>query len=239
MRNDFSASAKEELAKRVGYVCSNPGCRQPTSGPQSTPSGTVNIGVAAHITAASPRGPRYDSSLPPQERSSSANGIWLCQTCAKLIDSDLIQYTVEKLREWKSDAEASAARALEHRRAPTTASEGAFLEAERLMPELIAEMREDVRSDQTQLVRQFGILPSPGVVFGHTKPRFVYFETEHPQLLLQVDWLEEMGFVVDVTPKSTPTFGIAPEFIRWLREGIEQERRAYLRPPPGPSVFRS
>ena len=105
MRNDFPMPLKEELAKRVGFLCSNPGCRQPTSGPQHSPSGTVNIGVAAHITAASSGGPRYDSSLSSGDRSSGQNAIWLCQTCAKLIDSDVAQYTVEKLQEWKSDAE--------------------------------------------------------------------------------------------------------------------------------------
>ena len=217
MRDDFPAGVKEELAKRVGYLCSNPGCRQPTSGPQSTPSGTVNIGVAAHITTASPGGPRYDSSLSSEQRASAENGIWLCQTCAKLIDSDQSRYTVEKLAEWKSDAEAAAARALEHRRAPVTESEGVFLEAELLMPELIAEMREDVCGDETELIREFVVLPSRNVVFWHTKPRFVYSETDHAQLRLQVDWLEEMGVVVDVTPKNTPIYRMVSEFVRWLR----------------------
>src|SRR5438132_10032841 len=119
MRDGFPPNVKEELAKRVGYNCSNPRCRQPTSGPQSTPYGTVNIGVAAHVTAAAPGGPRYDSSLSNEQRSSSSNGIWLCQTCAKLIDSDLSRYTVEKICEWKTDAEAAAARALEYRLAPS------------------------------------------------------------------------------------------------------------------------
>jgi hypothetical protein len=63
MRDDFPTLIKEMLAKRVGYRCSNPGCRKPTSGPQEDPSKAVNVGVAAHITAASPNGPRYDPSL--------------------------------------------------------------------------------------------------------------------------------------------------------------------------------
>jgi hypothetical protein len=54
MRDDFSLTTKELLAKRVGYLCSNPKCQQPTSGPQEDPSKAVNIGVACHITAASP-----------------------------------------------------------------------------------------------------------------------------------------------------------------------------------------
>lgn len=218
MRDEFPVAVKDELSKRVGYLCSNPGCRQPTSGPKSSPSGTVNIGVASHITAASPGGPRYDSKLSVGQRSSAENGIWLCQTCAKLIDSDKTQFGVEKLREWRSDAEAAAARALARRRAPATESEGVFLEAERLMPGLIAEMRADVRSDVTQLVREIVPLRSQGMVFGGRKEHLVYYETDHPDLQLQIDWLVDMGLVLDVTPANTPIYRITSEFWHWLRE---------------------
>ncbi len=107
-RDDFDAKTKRILAERVGFRCSNPHCRKLTSGPQSLPHKAVNIGVAAHITAASPGGPRYDPTLSPSERKSVENGIWLCQTCAKLIDSDPNRYTVKVLREWKSQAEREA-----------------------------------------------------------------------------------------------------------------------------------
>src|ERR1035441_5569741 len=82
------------MAKRVGMRCSNPNCRQQTSGPREDPRNTVNIGVAAHIAAAASGGPRYDGGLTSTERSSSDNGIWLCQNCAKLIDSDDERYHV-------------------------------------------------------------------------------------------------------------------------------------------------
>jgi tricorn protease-like protein len=68
----------------------------------------VNVGVAAHITAASPGGPRYDPSLSSAERRSSTNGLWACQTCAKHIDSDDPRYTVAVLKEWKEQAEHEA-----------------------------------------------------------------------------------------------------------------------------------
>jgi hypothetical protein len=217
VRDNFSAPVKDELAKRVGYLCSNPGCRQPTSGPQSSPSGTVNIGVAAHVTAASPGGPRYDSGISTNDREAAENGIWLCQTCAKLIDNDLSGYTADKLTEWKVDAEAAAARALEQRRSPATESEGVFLEAARLMPALIREMRVDVQDDDTELIRELVILPNRNVIFGQTKPRFVYFQSEHQNLQLEIDWLEQMGLVVDVTPRNTPVYRLTPEFVQWLR----------------------
>ncbi len=85
------------------------------------------------------------------------------------------------------------------------------------MPALVAEMRRDVQADETELVRELVPLPSRGVVFGHDRPRFVYFETDHPSLKLQLDWLNEMGLVVDVTPKKWPIYRLSAEFARWLR----------------------
>ena len=57
-------------------------------GPHSNPQKRVSIGEAAHITAAAEGGPRYNPDLTPEERSSIENGIWLCKSCARMIDSD-------------------------------------------------------------------------------------------------------------------------------------------------------
>lgn len=115
MRHDFSARTKTSLAKRVNYHCSNPLCRRATTGPHRNPAQSVNIGVAAHITAAAPGGPRFNGSMSPEARSSAANGIWLCQVCAKLVDSDAERYLPETLVEWKSGAEALSTWELESR----------------------------------------------------------------------------------------------------------------------------
>src|SRR4051794_11416943 len=113
MRDDFTRATIEVLAKRVGQRCSNPNCRQPTSGPHTEPSKSVVVGVAAHITAASAGGPRYDAGLTPLQRRSIDNGIWLCQTCAKLVDSDQARYTAGILHRWKQQAEESLTRRIE------------------------------------------------------------------------------------------------------------------------------
>ena len=73
----------------------------------------INIGVASHITAASKGGPRYDENMTAQERKSSENGIWLCQSCSKLIDSDVKRYTIDKLKKWKELSEQMAVLDLE------------------------------------------------------------------------------------------------------------------------------
>ena len=105
MRDDFDKETKEVLARRVAYFCSNPNCRKPTTGPQTDPDKSINLGVAAHVTAASPGGARFDSTLSREQRRSIDNGIWLCQSCAKLVDNDDQRYTMDLLRRWRVQAE--------------------------------------------------------------------------------------------------------------------------------------
>ncbi len=107
-RDDFTAPTKRLLAQRVGWLCSNPECTKPTVGPQKGGPGAVNVGVAAHITAASEGFARYDPNMTPDERKAPDNGIWLCSTHAHLIDYDVKTYPVELLHRWKKDAEERA-----------------------------------------------------------------------------------------------------------------------------------
>jgi hypothetical protein len=108
MRDNFSAKIIRDLERRVNGRCSNPDHRVPTSGPSGAHEDSVNIGVAAHICAAAPGGPRYDPGMTRAERSSIANGIWLCQNCAGLIDRDIHTYTVAVLKQWRRSAELRA-----------------------------------------------------------------------------------------------------------------------------------
>lgn len=108
MRDDFSEEVKRTVAARVGYRCSRPDCRALTCGPQVDPSKALNVSVAAHITAASPGGPRYAPALTSDERRHANNAIWLCQNCGKLVDNDQTRFTEQELRQWKQTAEAEA-----------------------------------------------------------------------------------------------------------------------------------
>lgn len=107
-RDDFTAPTKKRLAGRAGHRCSNPDCQAPTIGPQPGGGGIINLGEAAHITAAAPGGPRYDESLSPEQRRDDANGIWLCANHAKAVDSDPKQFTTNLLKSWKFAAEKRA-----------------------------------------------------------------------------------------------------------------------------------
>ena len=62
----YSAATTPKLAKRVGVRCSNPRCRQLTSGPSQEPSKAINVGVAAYISGVSAGGPCYDAELTPE-----------------------------------------------------------------------------------------------------------------------------------------------------------------------------
>lgn len=104
-RENFSKLIISRLERRVNGHCSNPDCRVPTSGPNLGDETANCIGVAAHIAAASPGGPRYDKLQSTEERKSIRNAIWLCVNCSTQIDRDSSRYTVTFLNRWKQLAE--------------------------------------------------------------------------------------------------------------------------------------
>ena len=106
-RDDFSPRTKEIISKRASFICSEPDCRSLTLCPSDAePKKFIYIGKVAHITAASQEGPRFDSSLTPEQRSSPDNGIFLCSNCADMIDKNNgVDFTVTLLKIWKNEHE--------------------------------------------------------------------------------------------------------------------------------------
>ena len=141
-RDEFPEQTKNLLARRVGYICSNPDCLQYTLGPEVGGPGFVNQGVAAHIVAAAQGkgAKRRDPNLKPEDRKDQKNGIWLCQTCAKLIDSDEHKYTVPLLHQWKNKAEQQAVARLGRRYSDGTQAVLASLHAFSLTLQQITEL---------------------------------------------------------------------------------------------------
>jgi hypothetical protein len=190
------------LGMRTGYERSTGGSRQVRQ---------RRCGGAHHCTAASPDGPRYDPALSQDERRSQNNGIWLCQTCAKLVDNDPLRYHAQVMREWKAFAEDRATRALEGR-GPTTGAAPVFERLERLIPGLLAEMRQDLVA--YPLVRECVLLKKGWVFNGGGV--FTYFYNDHPQLESEFHVLENYGLVHNVTVTNVIRYRISEDLAEYL-----------------------
>lgn len=101
-RAEFSAATRKIIAGRAGHQCSVPNCGRSTEGPGPGQAQVVKNGMAAHIYAASPSGPRGTGGLSAAERSEPENGIWCCYSHGKAIDSDSGKaFSAAQLKAWK------------------------------------------------------------------------------------------------------------------------------------------
>lgn len=214
MRDDFSTATKQLLAKRVGFVCSNPECRRSTSGPQEDPTRAANIGVAAHISAASPGGPRYEGDLSPEQRADSSNGIWLCQACATLIDTDTTRFSRPVLEGWKRAAERAAAVAMIQGRNSAQSSQPSLAKIERLMPALLEEMREDLRNHPT--TREFVVLKRAWAYNSGRSLYLAYYLDDHEDLEAKLQVLANLEMIREITYNNVRRFLFAEEFVDYL-----------------------
>lgn len=217
MRDDFTLGTRDTLAKRVGYRCSNPNCRLLTSGPQKDPSKTVNVGIAAHITAASQKGPRYDENITSEQRQDISNGIWLCQNCAKLVDNDSARFSSETLRSWKTKAESAAIDEIEGRStAPVNqAQQNLFIKVEKLMPELIEKMRNDLR--KFPIRREF-VLLQKGWSYWARGHELIYYFDDHADLMNKMRVLQNKALIQEITFNSVKRYVISEEFAEYLSD---------------------
>jgi hypothetical protein len=107
-RDDFPKPIIDLIQKRAAFICSNPDCRCLTIAPSKKEERELlYVGCVAHITAASVGGPRYNPALTPEQRADVSNGIFLCSTCATMIDKNGGKdFPAELLNEWKKKHEA-------------------------------------------------------------------------------------------------------------------------------------
>ena len=103
-RDEFTSKTRLQIAKRAGWLCSDPDCRRPTVGATSDGDSEITLGEACHICAAAPGGPRFDAGMSEAERRSAKNGIWMCKLHGTSVDSHDPKFTVELLRDWKKQA---------------------------------------------------------------------------------------------------------------------------------------
>jgi hypothetical protein len=100
-RDEFTPAIRRAIERQARGHCSNPACRRLTHSSTSDGKGEISIGVASHICAAAPGGPRYDPNMTPEERRSVDNGMWLCDAHGRAVDAADSKFTVEELQKWK------------------------------------------------------------------------------------------------------------------------------------------
>ena len=221
IRDDFTQHTKDVLSRRVGGRCSNPGCRQPTHGPTSDAGRSINVGFAAHITAAAPGGDRYDKTKTPESRKAAENGIWLCGSCAKLIDSDELRYSVELLQKWKIQAEKEALEGIEGPPRSAQENNSGFQKIESLMPDLLSEMRDDLGNDP--LSREFIVMRrSQSYWPDGQEDVLVYYYDDHQNLDNKIRVLENYGLIQDITQTNVGRFLISEKLADYLSRPINQ-----------------
>lgn len=100
---------------------------------------------------------------------------------------------------------------------PREHEDARYRELRQLMPELLAEMKQDLADDESGLITELAVLPSETVIFNSAKSRFVYYENKHANLQNKIDMLEEHGLIRDVSTGNVPIYRLTGEFIRALR----------------------
>lgn len=70
-----------------------------------------------------------------------------------------------------------------------------FARLQTQMPKLFAEMRLDLKNNGDSLMREFVILSSQVTYFQSERNRFVYYESEHPNVCNQADLLAAEGCI--------------------------------------------
>jgi hypothetical protein len=129
------------------------------------------------------------------------------------VDNDKSRYTADGLRDWKARAEAAAARELEQRLRRFPERSAAFERMERLMPALIAEMRQDLAAHP--LRREFVVIKRSWSYRAKGNELFYYYD-EHPDLDDKLLILENEALIRDITYNNTKRYVLTEELADYL-----------------------
>lgn len=86
------------------------------------------------------------------------------------------------------------------------------------MPSFIAGLKADLSRSDNKLIREFVVLPNERITFNHDRPRFEYYETEHPDLPNMVQMLLDASYIRDISTTRHPIYRLSEEFVTFLNE---------------------
>jgi hypothetical protein len=174
----------------------------------------VDVGVAAHITAAAKGGKRFDPHMSKEERRSVENGIWLCQIHAKLVDDAPERFTIELLREWKRLSEQAARLEIEELDKGLPARRAADIEALRVYAGAFdrSAFKDHFHMEMSmsafdQAIRDTVIALSTGVL--RDRDGKVLSQTIGRAALGNRSWREKIGSVIDLLNAVVRRFEVA------------------------------
>jgi hypothetical protein len=121
---------------------------------------------------------------------------------------------VAVLKEWKSLAESVAAKELERHVSLIPDLEQVFLRLERRMPDLLAEMRNDLANHP--LAREFFLGRKNVVYSAGPGEALEYFYEEHPDLESKMRILENHGLISDITRTNVPRYVMSEDLAIYL-----------------------
>jgi ABC-type Zn uptake system ZnuABC Zn-binding protein ZnuA len=102
---------------------------------------------------------------------------------------------------------------LEQRQSADSEPDAAFIKAERLMPKLLTEMREDLA--KYPLKREFVVLKKAWSYWAKGNELF-YFYDDHPELDEMLQILENLSLVREITYNNTKRYIITEHFADYL-----------------------
>ena len=147
-----------------------------------------------------------------EERAAAENGIWLCQTCSRLIDVDVTSHSTDQLREWKTLAEMRAYLGI---RGFSVVVSRSFQKLEEKMPGLVAEMRDDIA--KAPFIREF-IIISKRLSYNYdpSNPIFSYYFEDHDSLKPMLRVMKNYSAIIETTYNNTDRFEFTEEFTEYL-----------------------
>ena len=86
------------------------------------------------------------------------------------------------------------------------------------MPELIAEIKDDLAKHPNELVREFVVVANERITVNHDRPRFHYFEDRHSGLKNKVQVLVDAGYVRDISTNRLPIYRMSDQFVAFVNE---------------------